>query len=503
MRFLRIRNPRFVAFLAALGPAGLTTSCGRESGEGTATGHGGAAPAEAGPAKGPHGGRLLSEGDFQIEVTIYESGVPPEFRVYAFEAGKPLDPGGVNLVVEVHRLGGRVVTIAFQKTGDYLRGDKEIYEPHSFDVKAVAEHKGKAYRLGYAQVEARAELGPEARKNAGVEIEEAGPATMKNVLELSGEIALNPDTLAHVVPRFDGVVTEIRKNLGDKVSRGDVIAVIDSRELAATKVAYVLAVHKLEFARASFDRAEQLWKNKISPEEEYLSKRQALKQAQLDVHGSEQTLRALGLPAPEVKALGESHEENLARYELRAPLDGVVIEKNVALGAAVQEDTDIFTIADLGVVLAKLTIHGNDLKFIRTGQEVGIRSDTLELETSGKVAYVGPLIGKESRTAQAHVRIPNPEGLWRPGLFVSARLVQEEFTVPVAVRAEALQTLRDWEVVFIQDGDLFEACPLELGRRSGDWVEVRGGLTSGMKYVAKNSFLIKADILKSGASHDH
>lgn len=113
------------------------------------------------------------------------------------------------------------------------------------------------------------------------------------------------------------------------------------------------------------------------------------------------------------------------------------------------------------------------------------------------------MIGKDTRTAQAHVQIPNPDSIWRPGLFVTVRLVQEEFTVPVAVRADAIQKFRDWDVVFIQEGNLYEAVSLELGRREGDWVEILSGLPAGKKYVSKNSFLIKADILKSGATHDH
>ncbi|MBI4565891.1 MAG: efflux RND transporter periplasmic adaptor subunit, partial [Planctomycetes bacterium] len=154
-------------------------------------------------------------------------------------------------------------------------------------------------------------------------------------------------------------------------------------------------------------------------------------------------------------------------------------------------------------VLAKVTVYDKDLKFVRVDQGVLVKSDTLGIEAQGKVAYVGPLIGKETRAAKAHVEIANPEGVWRPGLFIAVHLVQEEFTVPVAVRVEAIQRFRDWDVVFIQDGNLFEAVPLEMGRRNEEWVEVLGGLSAGIKYVSKNSFLMKADILKSGASHDH
>ena len=105
--------------------------------------------------------------------------------------------------------------------------------------------------------------------------------------------------------------------------------------------------------------------------------------------------------------------------------------------------------------------------------------------------------------AKARVVLPNPHGEWRPGLFVNVELTTEEMTVPVAVRAEALQTFRDWNVVFIQAGDRYEVRPLELGRRDDAFVEVLSGLAAGQRYVAKNSFVLKADVLKAGASHDH
>ena len=455
------------------------------------------------PVKGLHGGRLLEEDGFQVEVTIYERGIPPEFRVYTFESKRPIDPSEMQLSIELSRLGGRRDVIAFRKVNDYLLGDMVVEEPHSFDVTVIAEWKGKTYHMEYSQIEARTELSPEAIQDSGIVIEEAGAVQMKSVFELPGEIAINPDRVAHVVPRFGGVVTEVRTNLGAKVSKGEVIAVIDSRELASFQLAYIQAVHKLEFAQLSFEREEQLWRKKISPKEEYLAARHTLEESRISVEGSEQTLRALGLPAEEIKLLAHSHDKNLARYELRAPLDGVVIAKHVALGEAVKDDADIFTIADLSTVLARVTVYATDLRSVRVGQEVNVTSDVLDIEVAGKVTYLGPLLGTDTRTATAHVTITNDDGVWRPGVFVTVRLVQEEFAASVAVRSAAIQRIRDWDVVFIQDGNLYEARPLKLGRRDEEWVEVLAGLSAGQRYVSKNSFLIKADILKSGATHDH
>src|SRR5215207_2443409 len=129
------------------------------SGEGS---HGGAAAAEV--AKGPHGGRLLSEGDFATEVSIFQRGVPPEFRVFFYNKGKQIDPAEVKLAIELHRFGGRVDKIGFNKREDYLLGDKEIVEPHSFDVKVMADYKGKSHRWEYDSYEGRTTMSPEAVK---------------------------------------------------------------------------------------------------------------------------------------------------------------------------------------------------------------------------------------------------------------------------------------------------------------------------------------------------
>jgi len=266
---------------------------------------------------------------------------------------------------------------------------------------------------------------------------------------------------------------------------------------------FIQALHKLEFAQASFEREEQLWAKRISAQEEFLAAQFTLEEAKSSTDGAKQKLRSLGLLATEIKELTDRHETNLARYQLRAPIRGVVIEKHVALGEVVEGDADLFKIADLSTVLAKVTVYGQDLKSVRVGQEVRVESDVLGIETSGTVSYLGSLLGAETRTATAHVSIPNPDRVWRPGVFVTTQLVREEITVPVAVRPESIQRLRDWSVVFIQDGDLFEARPLKLGRRDGEWVEVLAGLSAGQRYVSKNSFLVKADILKSGATHDH
>jgi len=455
------------------------------------------------PTTGPHRGRVLSDGDFQVEVTIYERGVPPQFRVYPYEKGRAINPDEMRLTIQLHRLGGRVDVIHFEREAEYLRGDKVVEEPHSFDVQVIAERKGRTYRWEYSQVEGRIELTAEAVKSSGIVVETVGPMRMKNVIELPGEIALNADKVARVVPRLTGVMTEVRKNLGDKVRKGEVIAVADSRELADLKTEYLAAVKRVELARTTFVREERLWKKKISAEQDYLLSRQALAETEIKVQAAAHKLVALGLSQTDLNNLITGPDHVLTRYEIRAPFAGAVIKKHIAVGEAVKEDATIFVIADLSTVLVDVTVYAKDLNVVKVGQKVTVKSDVLGTQIAGTLTYLGPLVGQRTRSAKARVVIPNPDGTWRPGLFVTVQVVHEEVTVPLAVRAEALQSYRDWEVVFIQVGNIFEVRPLKLGRRNGEWVEVLSGLSPGEKYVSKKSFILKADLEKSRATHEH
>ena len=164
-------------------------------------------------ARGPHGGWLFSENGLQVEVKIFETGIPPQFRVYVTDvSGKTVPLNEVDVVIDLHRL-DRVDEIHFKPVGKYLLGDKEVVEPHSFDVKIHARWKEQIYKWEFSQIEARAELPEEAIKNADITIQTAGSAKLKTLLNLSGEIGLNEEKVVHIVPRLDGVVKKVFKVL--------------------------------------------------------------------------------------------------------------------------------------------------------------------------------------------------------------------------------------------------------------------------------------------------
>lgn len=452
------------------------------------------------PVKGPHGGRLLSDGNFAVEVTIFEEGVPPEFRVYAFENGKPIPPQEINLSLIIKRLGSEPETITFREQQGYLRGDREIVEPHSFSIQVAAEYKGQSHNWEYEQAEGRIRMDDAAARTAGIEIDTAGPRRIRSALQLQGEIQFNQDRLVRVIPRLGGVVVSATRNLGDRVRRGDVLAIVESQEVGNLKSDYLAAQQRLALARTTFEREKRLWEEKISAEQDYLASRHALNEAEIAQRNAEQKLIGLGLSRA---ALQRQDANALSRLEIRAPIDGVVIEKKVATGEAVGAEANIYLIADLSTVWAEVTIYPKDLNAVKLGQKATVKAAALDAEADGVISHVGALVGEQTRTAKARITLRNPDQRWRPGLFVTVEVVQDETEVPVAVPVAAIQTLRDWKVVFARFGDVFEARPVELGRSDGRLVEITKGLAPGTRFAASNSFVLKADIGKAGASHDH
>ena len=407
----------------ALGTAlliGAAISCAREE-----NGHAGEGHADEDSfERGPHGGRWFEASEFGLELTIFEEGVPPEFRAFVYRDEKPVDPSSVELEVTLRRLGDRVDRIRFAPRGDYLSGDQTVYEPHSFDAEIVARENGREHRFQFSSYENRVTLAPEQLEAAGISIRAAGPATIRQRVLLNGRIAANEDSLAHVMPRFPGIVRSVRKRLGDAVERGDLLATIESNE-------------------------------------------------------------------------------SLQAFELRAPLTGTVIAKDVAPGEFVSTERELFQIADLGKVWVDLDVYRRDFGRLRAGQRVRVDAGDGSPPVETTLSYLSPIGAVNTQTLLARAVLANPDRTWRPGLFVTAEVAVAATEAPVAVTVDALQRLRDWDVVFLAVGDVFEAQPVELGRRDATHVEIVSGLSAGQEYVAAGSFILKAEAGKSGATHDH
>ncbi len=195
--------------------------------------------------------------------------------------------------------------------------------------------------------------------------------------------------------------------------------------------------------------------------------------------------------------------QSLTVYELKAPIAGTVIERQISLGEYASEQKPAFVVADLSTIWVDLSIYRQDLRRVRLNDEVLIDPDDGRGEIKGTISYVAPIGSSETQAALARVVLPNPDGRLRPGLFVTAKLILAARDVTVAVRKSAIQTLENRTIVFVrEDGDKIEARPVELGDSDPKFVEIRAGLSVGERYVAENSYVVKAEMGKGDADHD-
>lgn len=418
--------------LAFLLMAGVVAACGATSGtqaeapghseEGDHGEHGEHGDEEAEPAKGPHGGRLLEDGKFALEVTIFETGVDPQYRVYPTLDGEPVDPSAVDLTVTLSRLGGKQDTFRFAPESDYLKGDGIVTEPHSFDVAVNASHAGNTHSWAYESYEGRTTIAAAVAAEAGVLTEPAGPALIRERVSLSGTVQLTPSATAEVRAVYPGHVLRVTRTVGDEVRKGDTLAEVEN-------------------------------------------------------------------------------SSSLQTYSVRAPIAGTVLERRTNAGDVAASDP-LFVIGDIGSAQAELHVFPKDAARIKPGQSVTVQLAGGDLVAQGKIDSFLPIAEAGTQALIARVVLPR-DASFRPGMRVTASVDTSETQVPLAVRESGLQRFRDFTVVFAKYGETYEVRMLELGRKDGDFVEVLGGIDPGENYVTANSFLIKADIEKSGASHDH
>jgi len=290
-------------------------------------------------AKGPHGGKLFTEEDFGLEILLAEEGGEPRFHVYLFNKDKPVPPNSATVSVTLTRPDGEQQEIAFKPEKDYLKSTAPVPEPHVFEGTIAAQTANEPFLFSFAEQEGKIELGDVQVKAAGVTIQTAGAAKIKSALTLPGEIHFNEDRTAHVEPRLAGVVEKVQADLGQKVKKGQVLAVIASTGLSEQRSELLAAQKRAALAKTTYEREKKLWQDKISAEQDYLQAEQAMHEAEIAVRNAQQKLTALGASAGGSGALNS--------YDIRAPFDGIVVEKHISLGEAVKEDASIFTISRL------------------------------------------------------------------------------------------------------------------------------------------------------------
>jgi cobalt-zinc-cadmium efflux system membrane fusion protein len=258
---------------------------------------------------------------------------------------------------------------------------------------------------------------------AGIELATASSGVLHDSLLLNGIIQPNQESLVQVTPRFPGIVRDVRRRIGDRVQKGDILAIVESNQ-------------------------------------------------------------------------------SLTPYELKAPLAGTVIDRQTTLGEYVSEQKPAFVIADLSTVWVDFSVYRRDLKRVDIGDQVFIDPADGGPAIEAKITYLSPVGSSDTQSALARAIVLNSEQRLRPGLFVTGRLTLSAKQVAVAIKSSALQTVESRAVVFVRNGEKFEAREVEIGERDPQFVEITVGVLAGDVYAASNSFILKAELAKGVVDHD-
>jgi membrane fusion protein, heavy metal efflux system len=304
-----------------------------------------------------------------------------------------------------------------QEPGNNGVSEKEVKQPNWTNRDEQKADRTQITEEPELNEVGRVELTEKQTKNANLDVEVAGPAKINVTLQLSGKITFNQDAVANVSARYPGVVKAVYKGLGDRVQKGEALALIES-------------------------------------------------------------------------------SESLRDYQVSSEISGTVTKKDVTIGEVARDDKPIFMVADLSTVWADFSVFPQDFRRLKLGQIVQVNYAD-NLSTRSEIAYIAPFGSENTQSMLARAVVQNPYGLLRPGLFVTGELFVEEMDAPVAVRPSAIQNVHQKTVVFAAEGGVFEAREVELGTNDGNYVQVLSGLNAGDRYVAGNSFLLKAELGKS------
>ena len=372
--------------------------------------------------KGLNNGRLLKDKGFVVELAIFETGVPPEFRVWVTNNGTPVRPQDVKLNVTLTRLGGVQDDIHFTTEGGFLRGDMEIYEPHSFQVLLKATYKGHSYKWGYDNFEGRTAIEPKVAQALEIGTSIAGPVVLKETVSVYGKLVPHPDSTRQIAARFEGLIQKAYVQIGHTVKKGQRLFTVEGNE-------------------------------------------------------------------------------SLNSYDIVSPIAGVVTARDAAEGEQTGNRV-LASITDTSQLMSEMSVFPSERHLIKVGANVKMRIKGLDQPLEAVIMQIDNQL-QPNQSIIVKAEIDNDDNKLVAGIFLSGDIEIAEYNVPLAVKRSGLQAFRDFTVVFVKIGNEYEVRMLELGRVAGEWVEVLGGLKPGSEYVSQNSYIIKADIEKSGASHDH
>jgi membrane fusion protein, heavy metal efflux system len=372
-------------------------------------------------------------------------------------------------------------------------------------VNAEPSQDPNPERAGRHEREGQIELDDQQIAAAGIELGKAGPAVLIRYRLVPGTIVPDGDRIARVAVRLLGTVSELRKRIGDQVEKNEVVAVIESREVADAKSEYLATRLADELQQTLFARATSLWQSKVMTENDYLRARAAAQDARVKFDTARQKLFTLGLTEEQIADLPNQPPASLRRQEVRSPVSGRIAERRVDVGSLVGregQESELYVVVDLSRLWVEIAVTPGDLAAIREGQDVTLVLATNE-RVPAQIIFVSPLLDRDTRAARVVASLENPDQKWRPGTFVTVEIPLWRKEAKIAVPKSALQNIGGDPVVFVRTERGFEVRKVTTGLENSRSVEIVSGLSDGTAIAVRNSFILKAELGKGDAEHGH
>ncbi len=391
--------------------------------------------------------------------------------------------------------------IGLESQAESVHASKD--EDHGHDHSPSA--RGGEPESGHDEENQKLAIAAEQIDRSNISVQPAEPGFLRTRLRVPGTIIPDRNRVGRVPSKVVGTVAELRKGLGDLVEAGEVIAILDSREVADAKSEYIAANVNFRLQETLYQREKALWEKQVSSEQRLLRADATFREAQVRRDVAKQKLSALGVGEEAIAKLANAVQEitGLERYEIKAPISGRIVEQLVDIGTPMGGEGqahELYALADLSKVWVELTVSPQDLPSIREGQQLTI--DGME-KSEGTIIFTSPVLNQDTRSARVIASVDNRDGTWRPGSFVTADIAVSETRAELVIPKTALQTIEGKTRVFVRIPEGFESREIAVGTDDGKAVEVLSGLKAGEPIAVANTFLLKAELGKSEAGHDH
>ncbi|WP_201599716.1 efflux RND transporter periplasmic adaptor subunit [Psychrobacter immobilis] len=380
----------------------------------------------------------------------------------------------------------------------WLSSKKTESEGQGYDEGNAEYSDEDSSEEGHAE-EGEIQLTSQQMVEQGLKVAVASTGLVEKLTTLPGKLVVNTDQQAHISPNFSGYVEQINVALGQSVQKGQTLAVLTVPELIDQQANLRMAQVNLDLARKDYQREQQLWSQGVSAKQDYQRAENAYRQAQITVQSSQARLNALGASG-----------NNNGRFLIKAPISGVISQKDIVVGENVQLANQLFVIEQLKDLWLEFNLPNTSNIHLQAGQILNFKTNGSDQNYQAKVQTLNSQADLQTGRLQVRAKVTTQADVLRPNVLVNVFVTDAQAKTALRVQKKALQQVEGKPVVFVIESEEkglvhLKAQPIEVGVSSqdGQWLEVISGLTEGQKYIADGSFLLKSELEKDEAGHGH